>query len=639
MTASNPFIQREPIQDPKDFKGERKEKMEDNSVLRQLQTYEIEAREAREGGLEPTDKRWEYNIDAFNMRRDYSEKKAWQAKEITPAVPTYCDRFSASLRRAMSQIQEWFTISDPKDPDGALTQHVSDFVRLLLSKSGTNATGQPTRFERTFGQVVLSGTLTAMCLAVTWKGGRLRIEEVDPRFYLPDPTGRNMYRIRKIEIDKGELLRLADDEDEEGKAIWDKEAIENETSHRDMDMQDDRETSTGSTEELSASRKPMVLWEYLCDIIDEDGVTWKRNQLVVLLNGRTIIRGPENNPYWHQRDWVVYHPMLAQPLGAVDGRTYVENFRHLAQTFENTTNMILDAVRMNSMNAFAYNPEYLDDPADLAEGVYPNMAIALSEDAPPGAMPLWVIELGRHLGAEAFNVWQAVRGEMQEAGAQSDLSLGQMPAGETTATEATLSNQGQNALTSAISEDIEDGLLSPMLLLSFYTGLQHLDENAHPEIWYGLTEEQRAMLMAQREEFKGRRFSFEAKGISAMLERSQRVRALLGALNVIGGNPMLAQAFQKEHSMSKLIAMLLEDFNVDTGRLKKSQQEMEQDAMAQAQAQMAQQQAQAGSAPGGPDAGGAPGMIPGMPQGGQTAQNQAGPDPMLQAEGIEGGVI
>jgi hypothetical protein len=376
----------------------------------------------------------------------------------------------------------------------------------------------------------------------------------------------------------------------------------------------------------------MVLWEYLCDIVDEDGVTWKRNQLVVLLNGRTVIRGPEDNPFWHQRDWIVYHPLLEQPLGAVDGRTYVENFRHLAQTFENTTNMILDAVRMNSMNAFAGNPELLDDPNDLSEGVYPNMWINMSEDAPPGAQPFWSIPLGRHLGPESFNVWQAIRGEMQEAGAQSDLSLGQMPSGETTATEATLSNQGQNALTNAISEDIEDGFLTPLLLLAFYTGLQHLDENAHPEIWHGLTEEQRVMLMEKREEFRERRFSFEAKGISSMLERSQRSRAMLGFLNVIGGNPLLAQAFQKENSLGQLVNVLMEDFNVDTNRLKKTPQEMEQDAVQQATAQAQGQMGPPGEGPGPPP-------IPGAQMGGQTAQNQSGIDPMSQGEGIEGSVV
>lgn len=629
-----PLIQRDPKEDPKRTKEQKALLDNDVALLSILRGYENEARTARESGYEDRDTTWEENLDAFWGRYDFSDKKSWQAQEVLPDVANFVERFAAVLRQGLTQVADWAQVQDVADVTGKISKLATKFTRVMLDNSGTNVTGQSTRFEKTFGDCVRTGTMSAMCAAVTWKDGRLHIEEVDPRTFLPDPTGRGLYRIRIIEIDKDKLLRMADEMDSNGDPIWDKDAIEQETSYIDQELREWKERSSGGGVEQTSRRKPMVLWEFYCDLIDEDGKPMKEKQLVVVLNNRTIIRGPEPNPFWHGQDWVVYHPLMSAPMGAVDGKTYVEHFRRLTETLQNVTNMMLDAVQMNGINANVVFPEFLKDPEQLKDGLYPCLSIELDEGTDPRVDPVRPIRLGSHLGPEAFNLYQALNQKMMEGAAQSELSLGQHISGETTATEASLSNRGQSSFNNSIASDIEDHFLAPIVQLAYFTGIQHIDEDTHPAIKGALTEDEIGAFMAQREDFRNRAMRFKAKGITASLERSQMLRGLLGSMNVIGGNPILAEAFSKEYSLTALIRTLLEYHLVDIEKIEKTPQERQQEAM-QAQIDQQAMQAQMG-APGEGEGGTTQNPFAASPQ---TAQNQGGPDPMAGAEGVDSNVV
>ncbi len=640
-TTSQTTRQFQDLPDPTDEPGkglsndQKKQLADDDNLMRILRGYKDESRLARQSGTEPREDVWLANNDAFWMRRiDLpGRKQDWQAQERFPYVANFVERFTAAIRRAATEVPTWANVEDPKDKAGPGSRLATHFVRLLLDTSGTNATGQVRPFEQTFGNAVRAGCLMAMCVAVTWRDGRLRIELVDPRSVWLDHTGRGLYRVRTFEKDKNQLLEMAEEVDAAGEPIYDKKAIEDEMIQIDFELQQNRgETSGGGVEENSV-RHPMQVDEYLATIIGDEGEALTEKRLVVILNDRVIIRN-EPNPFWHGQDWIVYHPLMQSPLGEVDGRTYVEDFRPIAHTVENATNMILDAITMNSMNAYEVDPDVLDSPEDLNDGVHANSTFVRSPDADPERRVITPITLGRHLGAEAFQMVSALKQEMQEAGAQSDLSLGQTTSkGDTTATEIQTSTAGQNALIQSITSDIEDGFLSSVIMLAYYTGIQHLTPESHPEIIAELSEDQLNALTGQRQEYANRTMKFRAKGISSHLEKQQRLRSSLGALNVIGGNPLLLEEFKKEGlSIGKFVMSILEDLSVDIERISLSEEEK---LAQQTEQNLAQLQQQQGGAQG---EGAAAGR--GSVGGGGTAQNQGGPDPLAAlAGGVDGGVI
>ncbi len=618
--------------------------MDDHEIVQLLNGYFEEAENARETGLEPRHDVWEQNLNAFWMRHDFTDKQPWQSREKSSAVASYCERFAAGQREALMSDPNWIEIEDRYDETGELGKFATKLTRLALDFAGTNLSGQPVAFEHDFGNHVLTGTLMAMCAAVTWdpRNGRVQIEQRDPRQTYLDPTGRGLYRVSFWETDKETLLRMAELKNQLGEPLYDAEAIEELVATHSLDVAQNLEDSSGQGAHLTSARTPILIKEWLVDLIDTSGGNAEKKvvrerQLIVTANDSVIIRGPEKNPYWHGKDWVVFHTVLQSPMKSVGGRTYVETFRPSVQTHENVTNRILDAFSLSSLNAFEVNPDVLDDPSALEEGISPNMTIFRDPDAPAGDLAVRPIELGRQTGQDASNIWNATRRDMQEAGGQSDLSLGQTARGETTATEAQLSNAGQSALQNSISIDIDVAYLAPICELVYYTALQHVG-SASKGIWSALSEDEQQMLTARRSEFKEQPIQVRAKGLTNSVKRKQRLRGLTGALNVIGGNPVLMQEYMKDYSVGKLVARLLSDFGVDTNDLALSSDQKFQrdDAIRQ---QKAKEQAAAAMA--GPMAAmaGAPGME-GEATGGPTASQQGGPDPMMPgvAEGLAGDV-
>lgn len=634
------------VQDPdqRDLEREKLD-MEDTEIVQLLNGYFDEAENARETGFEPRHMVWEQNLHAFWMRKDFPDKMPWQAQEKSAYIPSFAERFAATHREALTQNPDWAQVTDRYDETGVLSKFGTKLTRIALDFAGTNTSGQAVAFEHDFGNMVLTGALMKMVVAIQYdpKAGRVVTELVDPRQCYWDPTGRNLYRVRFWEVDKETLLRQADLVDEEGEPLYDKEAIESVVASHDMRVVKNQQDSSGQGQMLSSHRTPILIKEWLVDLIDrKDGASESRivreRQLVVTANDHTIIRGPEKNPWWHGKDWIVSHPVLQAPLKAVDGRTYVELFRQAVETHENVTNRILDAVSTTSMNAFEVNPDLLDDPTTLEHGIAPNQTIFRDADAPPGEKAITPIQMGNTLSADIMRVWDATRREAQEAGAQSDLSLGQTARGETTATEVVESKAGQSALNSSISIDIDLGFLSPVAELVYYTAIQKVDETSKC-IWPALSPEDQAMLRSRREEFRARPVHVRARGLTAAVRRSKRLRGLLGALNVLGSNPMLIQEFQKNYSVGKLVNVVLEDFGVETDAIKLSEQEKfaRDDAMRQAKAQQDAATAMAAMTPGG---GGAPSGAPGGPQpaAGATSQGTTDPGAPGVAEGLPGEV-
>ncbi len=610
---------------------ESKLKLDDHQIIQTLGRYFDEAENVRETGFNPRHEAWEDNLHAFWMRKSFSEKLPWQSAEISAAVPNYVERFSATHRQALTQTPDWVKIKDLNDETGIFSRFATKLTRLGLDFAGTNASGHPVPFEHIFGNLCQVGALMKMVAAVTYdhRNGRVVVEQVDPRQCYWDPTGRGLYRVRFWEVDKETLLRQADQTDSEGNPLYDREAVKGLFAHHDREIQENQEDSSGQGQTLSSVRKPILLKEWLVDLIDEDEIV-REKQFIVVANDETIIRGPEPNPWWHKQDWIVGHPVLQAPLSPVDGRTYVELFRNPVSTNENVMNRIIDIASMR-MNAFEVNPDVLDNVEQIEFGIAPNQTIIRAEDANPGDRAITVIEMGDNVGSDLLALWQATKQEAQEAAAQSDLSLGQtVQKGDTTATEINESQAGQSALNNSISMDIDLGFLGPVAGLVYYSLLQHVGPDS-PGIWNGLSKDEQAMLMTRREEFRTRPVAIRASGLTKAVERSRRTRGLLGALNVIGGNPILIQAFMQKYSPARLIDVLLTDMGVDIEEIELTKDEMMEHIKAAARAKTEGQMRERFG--GEPETGG--GKTP------QTSQNQGGPDPLMPgvAEGVSGEVV
>lgn len=598
--AEAPTIFNEPqeVLEPEEYAAKERPEQDDPELLQRLLTMIEESRQGREGGDFPRDQIWRENWDAYWGRFDWSHKAPWQSKQHLPECSNFVERFVASLRTAFTQTgSAAFTVDDPLDPGNALTDDVKRFTWALLDRSGTGPAGHVLSFTSTFGEALKNGCMAQVALAVSWRRNRVVVDCVDPFEVYLDPTRRGRYRVRRFERDRDQLLELRDEVDSEGESIWNVEAIEMLASGRDEEGKVDKERATGSTQEITHNeREAVLLHEILYEDYDEDG-RYRGKTLAVVGNQRVVIRGPEENPFMHGEDWNITAPLIRVPQ-SVYGRSYMESFASLANTFIEFTNLLLDATHTSAMRAFVAWPSAMEDPTQLDEGIHPNkLFIADDDNEQVGKAFIQAIELGS-LPADAVTVWRQLRSMLNESASQSEVALGQLaPKSDTTATEIQASQTSQSALINSIAADIED-VIDILLRIVYYTGIQHYDPETDADLAAELGPELSAMIVAQREELLTRKFKFRFRGITGAIERARRMRGLLGFLNIVGGNEILAKAFLQKYSLSKLVDELLRDFGIDPARIEKDEQERMMEMLEKVQA-----------------VGGAPGTAPGSGEG------------------------
>jgi hypothetical protein len=545
------------------------------TIVQALTGYKHEAEENRKGGMNPRDAKWGENLDLYWGRYNFQNKASWQAKEVMPEVSSYVDRFAAAMKEALiANPDGFYSVEDPADSERDMTRGIKRMTDVWLTTVGRNQTGTPIDFTAVFEEQMKVGALMAMSSVVLWKDdvpdGRVAIETVDPRNVWLDHTYRDLYRIRRTEIDKRDLLKMVDAKTRSGKQLYNLNSLAEMLTAINTDDIARATALSGTGANVASTRTPIVLDEYRASVVAPDGRLLADDALMIVGNDKYLLRGPEANPFWHGKDWLVFAPMVTVPL-SVYGRSYMEDFGSIAKTFNELTNLILDATKTASVNAFVLVPSMLLNPAQANTGVWPNKTFLLEDGYRPEDFAK-EIQMGS-VDQGAFQVWQALKNELSEAAGINEIGLGQFaPKGRTSATEINATSQNSSALIRSVSQTVESRYLNPTLDLVWKTGLQHakaedrmLANAAGPALYQEL--------LARRREIIKRPISFQAKGISSLLKKSAMLQSLLQMIQIISANPQLAAAFMQVVDMGKLVDLLFMLSNVDPKMMQLTERE------------------------------------------------------------------
>lgn len=575
----------------------------EREIVPVLQGYMSEAQQARKSGLNPRDDKWEECLHLYWNRMDHSGKAEWQAAETLPEVPAFVDRFAAALKEALiTGPTGFYTVTDPADAEGDVTSAIKRMTDVWLSTCGRNQSGHCLGFPAVFEEQCKLGALMAMCGTVTWKedvkNGRVALETTDPRKLWLDHTYRNLYRVRRIELDLHELRDMAKQSDKKGKGIWNADAIARMLAYIESEAQRRSDEMTGHGSFVTSTRQPIVMDEYIGTVVDNMGKVLAKDALMVVGNEQFLLRGPEKNPFWHGQDWTVYAPLVTVPF-SVYGRSYMEDFGSVAQVFNNLTNLILDAVQMSSMKAYAVVPDMLTDPGQLNEGITANKMFFLEGGNDPKAF-IHPVDLG-NLGPESIQIWQAMKNELREAADINEVGLGQFaPKGRTSATEISGAQESSSAIIRSVAQTIETRFLNVALDLLWKTGLQHARPN-DGMLAAAAGERMYQALLSRRRELITRPVTFQARGISTLIQKGRMLKNLMQIMGFLSQKPEFLMAFMQRIDMEKFIKLIFNLSDVDISKVEISErQRMMQDTAAQMQ-QGAQQLTQ-GQPPPGPQA-------------------------------------
>lgn len=563
----------------------------DLEIVQSLQGYWNESDSNRKSGLNPREDKWRENLNLYWNRYDFSKKAQWQSRETMPEVPAFVDRFAAAMKEALIALPDGFyEVTDPADKEGDLAGAVQNITDVLLSTVGRTQTGQIIPFSAVFEEQCKLGALMAMSSTVTWKKdvpyGRVAIETVDPRFVWLDHTGRNMYRVRRIEVDRHELQDMMKQKDKRGNPLWklgNLEQLINSLTLYDMVY---KQEMAGHGVFTSSPRAPITLDEYIATVVNNQGEVIAERSLMVVANQKFLIRGPEKNPFWHGNDWLVYTPLLPTPL-SVYGRTYMEDFGSIAHTFTELTNLLLDAAFASSLKAWAIAPGMLMNPEQVASGITPNKVFLLEEGADVKGFAQ-ALELGT-LNGEGLKMWQMLKTELTEASQTNEIGLGQFaPKSRTSATEINATQQSSGAMVRSVAQTVETRWLDPTLDLMWKTGLQHF-KGDDKRMMAAAGDDMYKALWQNRKDLIERPFTFQARGISNTIYRANQFKSLMTIFQVIGSNPNLSQAFFQEVPLPNLLNKMLELSGIDFSKMKATDREKAQNAITQPMQQAAAQ--------------------------------------------------
>lgn len=545
------------------------------TIVNTLVGYKREAVENRKAGFNPRDAKWQENNDLYWGRYNFTGKAGWQAKEVMPEVSSYVDRFAAAMKEALiANPSGFYSVSDPADTEGDLARGIKRMTDVWLTQVGRNQTGTPIDFTATFEEQMKLGALMATSSVVLWKddvpNGRVAIETVDPRNVWLDHTYRDLYRVRQSEIDKRDLLKMVDAKTASGKELYNIGALAEMLGALNAEDIANAQTLSGTGAQVSSTRKPIMLDEYRASVVSPDGRLLANEELMLVGNDKYLLRGPEKNPFWHGKDWLVFAPMVTVPL-SVYGRSYMEDFGSIAKTFNELTNLLLDATKTASVNAFVLVPSMLLNPEQANSGVWPNKTFLLEDGYRPEDFAK-ELQMGS-VDQGSFQVWSALKAELSEAAGINEIGLGQFaPKGRTSATEINSTQANSSALVRSVAQTIESRYLNPTLDLVWKTGLQHAKGNdrmlanaAGPEL-YG-------ELLNRRREIISRPITFQANGISSMMKKSAMLQAIMQIMQVVASSPELAQAFMQVVHIPKLMDLLFTLSNVDPKLLQMTDRE------------------------------------------------------------------
>jgi hypothetical protein len=565
----------------------------DDEIVSILEGYRTEAEYARLAGPNSRDLTWLQHLDLYYNRWDFSKKAPWQAREVMPEFPQYVDRFAAAMRMALVAQPEFFSISIDNDQEGDLAYVIRKFMNVQLRRIGRNATGQPVDFAATFEEAMKMGALSMPVFKTSYKDdektGYTSLEVVDPYNFWFDPTGRGLYRIHREEMDLHELRTMMELDKNVNDPLFNREACESalvDGAAVQAIFRAEREKRTGTGQWYQSSRKPIVLHEYYCTLIDNQGIVRGKNVLCIVANNRWLIRGPEANPFLHGRDWMVAAPIITVPL-APYGRAYAENFSQLTRTFNEMTNLILDGIMATTMKVFSVVPGYLEDASQLEDGIYPNAMFRLIEGITSEEF-MKAVDMGS-LDPNAFNVWQMLKKELQEGAAFNDMTLGNAaPQARTSATEINTVDSNSTSYMRAIASNIETLLLEPTLDLIWKTSIQHFSMK-DTELVQAIGEQWAKTFVKMRKQFAEYKVTFVCRGITSLLARKQKLQEFLQFLQICAQNPQMSQVLTSTWPPEKLFKYLAMLMDVDVNQLEGSPREMQ---ILQISNQNKQQQAQ-----------------------------------------------
>lgn len=605
------------------------------------------------------------NFNCYHLKQDWSHKQKGQSREFLPKVAIATEQLTSFIQQALLDINKWFEIQARDGvlnpliaPDemfkilnrqlekNKIAQFMADTIKLGVLGSLMVVKVHGKRVDCPQYEVGKEPSetdpkiLSEKLLKKTKPYWQLQLDLIRQEDWFPDPLGRGLYEIQRIEMDYYQLLKLA----AENPDIYDMEQIKMVPNmgedEEDQRWKKYRETNQNTT--YQRFRHQVVIKEFWGTLISPTtGEVIHENIVCAIANNRFVIRKPQKNPFWHGESPFIAAPILRVPHSAW-GKALMDAPTMHNLSMNEVYNLILDGGMASVFGVRQLREQWLANPEQVNDGIPPGTTLVMNSTAPPGAKVLERVDTGA-LPSEALQLYNLNDREFQQSALTNDTRLGVLPQRAVKATEIVASQNAITGLFNGIVKVMEKDYIVAILDKSWKVLAQYMND-LHVDEVKALIGEQRALAisnMSPKQIFAGTvgAYAYSVFGLSSILNKMNDFQKITALLQTIGASPLMAQEFQKKYSFTKLLGEIIKSLDINEQKIVLSDDEKKQIAQQQqAQAQAQAQGGQAGQPPtsrseGTPGAGGAPSGQPNVqsqiPQVGNMAQQ-----PMPRMAGI-----
>lgn len=532
------------------------------------------------------------NFNCYHLKQDFSHKKAGQSKEFLPKVYMAVEQITSFMQQGLSDEKNWFEI-DPEDgikpeemkikpeemqrllerefKNNNINALIPDAIKLGLlgSLMIVKVHGSHQRKDKFFSKSLSSsaeGGGDPKLFKSSKDKWQLKLDLVRQEDWYPDPTGEGLYELEVIEMDWYKLYDIAVANPD----VYDMEAVMGcgTMVQQDQKIKKSRETDQNTT--FSAYRRRIKIKELWGDLVERGtGKVLYKNVVCAIANDHFLIRPPKPNPLWHGKSPYIACPIIRVPH-SVWHKALMDAPTRFNRALNEMFNLMFDSGMMDTYGIKQVREGWLDDPAEIDDGVFPGQTLKVNTSCPPGQKVLEQVATGG-TPSEAIAMFNLTDKEDQACSMTNDIRMGVLPDRQVKATEIVASNQTITGMFNGLVKTVETEFIEKLVEKSWLTCAQYLNDLDIDEL-SALFGTQRAVALsalkpAERfaDTVNGRRY--KVFGMSTVLNKINDFRKVTTLLQTIGGNAPLAQEFSKKYSFSKLLGVIMKSLDIDTEKI------------------------------------------------------------------------
>lgn len=531
------------------------------------------------------------NYDMYHLKHDFSHKEAGQSTEVLSKQAMATEQTTSFFQQALADAGEWWKaescypsleesmlvkpheitkITNRKLEESVYFNHVGGSVKsallgsLAISKTYARMKPKPRFVSRKKGR---GKSLKRWIEKIEDKTLELKFDVVRQENFYPDPTGRGLYVIEDMWLDYSDVLALAEGDE----AVYDLAEVKKLSKGvgQEGEQEFDKARETGQNTFSGGHRPKVKLTEFWGTIIGKDGEIAFENVVATIANDTVLIRKPEPNPLWHQKSPYTASPLLNVP-NSVWHKALMDAPTQHNRALNELYNLLVDAAMQQVHAIKQVRKDYLDNPAQISNGIKPGATLAVTSGLPlQGKVlePLTAVQVP----AEAFNIFNIMGQEHNASALTNDLRQGVMPFRAVKATEVVEASQTITSVFQGMAKNFEVMHITKELELAWMTTAQNWDK-IDKEEFISLFGQQRGEELSQlspQDVFAStvNGVKFRVFGVSLTLSKSQDFRKYQTFLQTLAAAPMFMEEYLKRYDLGMLLGEIMTSLNLDKHKL------------------------------------------------------------------------